>query len=398
MNNPTFPETIYLDYQATTPVDPRVLEAIRPYQEQGFANPASNHAAGHAVRAAVEAARDAVAASFNADPLGLVFTSGATEANNLALKGLAEQYGSEKRHLISSRAEHSAVMDVLEHLGEQGFDMTIIPHDSEGRLRMDRLAEAFRPDTLAVSLMAANNEVGTIHDIAAIGRLAKKHGAFFHCDAAQLAGKAAIDVQEAGIDLLTWSAHKFYGPPGCGGLWVRRKQPRVRLATQIHGGGHQRGFRSGTLNVPGIIGTAAALALCEAEHAQDHQHAARLGRLLQQELAEVEGGYLINGTREPRLANNLNLRFPGIAADRLLKRIPELAVSQGAACSSHLPGPSRVLLAMGQTPAQAREALRFSWGRFTTADEITRAAALLSEAVAWCRNQPQEAEEAGCSL
>lgn len=393
-----YSSSIYLDYQATTPMDERVIEAMLPFMRTQFANPAGAHGPSRWVNSAVTAARDAIAASFNADPLGLIFTSGATEANNLALKGLAEQYGADKRHIISSRAEHSAVMDVLDHLATRGFEISYVPHDARGQLDMTALADAFRADTLAVSLMAANNEIGVLHDIHAIGALAKQHGAFFHCDAAQLAGKVAIDVAATGIDLLTFTAHKFYGPRGCGGLWVRRKQPRVRLATQIHGGGHQRGFRSGTLNVPGIIGTATALQLCEQERARDQRHAAELGALLREQLTDVHGGYCINGALQPRLAQNLNLRFPGIEADRLLGRLPRLAVSQGAACSSHTPGPSRVLLAMGQTPAQARQAVRLSWGRFTTRDDIELATAMLKQAVAWCLEHPADDTEPACSL
>lgn len=398
MNDIDYCSSIYLDYQATTPMDQRVIEAMLPYMRTHFANPAGNHGPSRWVNSAVTAARDAVAAEFNADPLGLIFTSGATEANNLALKGLAEHHGERKRHIISSRAEHSAVMDVLDHLATGGYEISYVPHDERGQLDMAALAAAFRPDTLAVSLMAANNEIGVLHDIHAIGALAKQHGAFFHCDAAQSAGKIALDVEAAGIDLLTFTAHKFYGPRGSGGLWVRRKQPRVRLHAQMHGGGHQRGFRSGTLNVPGIIGTAKALQLCHDERDRDQQHAAELGAFLRELLTDVHGGYVINGALNPRLAHNLNLRFPGIEADHLLGRLPRLAVSQGAACSSHTPGPSRVLLAMGQTPAQARQAVRISWGRFTTRDDIELAAAMLKQAVAWCLEHPRNAAEAECSL
>ena len=391
---------IYLDYQATTPLDPRVLERMMPYLTGNFGNAASTaHDYGAAAAEAVAESRRTLAHRIGGDPLGLVFTSGATESINLALKGLADQYGGNKRHLITCRTEHPAVLDCAAYLENRGFRVTYLAVDRDGHLDLNALAEAVRADTLAISLMYANNETGVFHPVEAIGRLAKERGVFFHCDGAQAVGKARIDVEEMGIDLLSISAHKMYGPKGVGALYLRRKNPRVRLAPQIHGGGHERGFRSGTLNVPGIVGMAEALRLADDEREQENRRLVNLRNELLAGLRAAGATFHINGDPDRRLAGNLNLRFPGISAAALLKALPELALSRGSACSSAVPSPSPVLLAMGLTAEQAGQSLRIGLGRFTTAADIRLAGELFQRALNELRNQINPNEEtSSCML
>ena len=363
---------IYLDYQATTPLDPRVLATMQPYLAEDFGNAASHaHAYGQRAAEAVAAAREEIAQAINGSPLGLVFTSGATESINLALKGLAEFYGPSPRdHIITCVTEHPAVRDCCVWLETKGFRVTVLPVDSGGHLDLDQVAEAMDDRTLALSVMAANNETGVLHNVAALGALAKEKGVFFHCDAVQALGRVPIDVETMGIDLLSISGHKIYGPKGVGALWLRRKHPRVRLVPQMHGGGHERGFRSGTLNVPAIVGLAHALKLCLAERGTEERRFSALRDHLFEGLTQEGISFELNGDPVKRLACNLNLRFPGVSAARLMAATPQLALSRGSACTSAVPSPSRVLLAMGLDARAAAESLRISLGRMTTAEDL----------------------------
>jgi len=373
---------IYLDHHATTPLDPRVLEAMLPYLTECFGNPASAHAYGREAAAAVALAREQVAELIAADPLSIVFTSGATESINLALKGLADHYGAAKRHIVTCQTEHPAVLDCCDRLEREGFNITRLPVDEHGRLAPETVAAALRADTLVLSLMFANNEIGTIQDIAALGAVAKERSVFFHCDAAQAAGKTAIDVAAMNIDLLSLSAHKFYGPKGIGALYIRRKQPRVRLEAQMHGGGHERGYRSGTLAVPLIAGLGKACDLARAEMTTEAERLLRLRDRFLDGLRRSGTTFQVNGTMRQRLPGNLNLRFSGVSASDLLAALPDIALSAGSACSTARPGPSRTLLALGLDADAAGESVRIGLGRFTTAGEIDRAAAAMTAAIA----------------
>lgn len=375
---------IYLDNQATTPLDPRVRAAMAPYEDARFGNAASRqHAFGWEAAAAVKQARAAVAALIKASPGEIVFTSGATESNNLALKGVAEAYAERGRHLVTCATEHPSVLDPLAALARRGWEVTVLGVDGEGRLDLAALAAALRPDTVLVSLMAANNEIGLLHPIAEIGALTRARGVLLHVDAAQAAGKIPLDVDAMGIDLLSLSAHKLYGPKGVGALYLRRREPRVRLEPQLHGGGHEKGLRSGTLNVPGIVGFGAAAAIAAAEMATE---AARLASLRDALLAGLRAGLDgvqldLNGAREPRLAGNLNLSVAGVDADGLLMRLRGIALSSASACSTATESPSHVLAAMGLDPARVAGALRFSLGRFTTGEEIAATITAVTTAV-----------------
>ena len=373
---------IYLDYHATTPLDPRVFEAMRPYFTKEFGNAASRqHAYGWSAEAAVEKARGQIAAAIGASPKEIIFTSGATEANNLALLGLAEGRNEKARHFLSAVTEHRAVLDPLKELEQRGLEVTWLAVDPAGRIDLDQIRAAIRPDTIGISFMAANNEIGTVHPLAEIGRIAKEKGVFFHSDAAQAAGKISLQVEEMGIDLLTISAHKFYGPKGVGALYVRSQNPKVRLRPQIFGGGHEQGLRSGTLNVPGIVGMGEALALAAADMKVEAVKIAvlrdRLWNKLQAAIPEIRR----NGDVAHCLAQNLNLTIPGVPSDWLMMEMKEIAVASGSACSSASPEPSHVLRALGLSSEEAKSSIRFGLGRWTTLEEVDEAAAKVSEKV-----------------
>ena len=389
MNRP-----IYLDYNATTPVDPRVLDAMLPYFTMEFGNAASRtHAYGHAADAAVIAARNQVAKLINAEldeRLGsreIVWTSGATEANNLAIKGVADAYRDKGRHLITQATEHKAVLDPIKRLSEGWHESTVLGVDAAGRIRLDELEAAFQPDTILVSIMYANNETGAIEPIREIGALCKSRGVIFHCDATQAVGKIPVDVVADGIDLLSLSSHKLYGPKGVGCLYVRKRDPRVRLSPLLDGGAHERGFRSGTLNVPGIVATGAA---CELAHQEMSVEAPRLAALrdrLESALLTHVGNITINGDRSARLPHVANIGFVGIDSSSLLHALPDIAVSSGSACTSASLSASHVLVAMGLPTELANASIRFSLGRFTTGEEIDQAIARLVEVIPRLRQE-----------
>jgi cysteine desulfurase len=367
----------YLDYQATTPLDPRVLDAMLPYLTERFGNAASAaHAYGWEAEAAVKVARQQVAGALGAHPDEIVWTSGATEAINLALKGVAEV--APGRHLVTLATEHPATLDTCRSLEARGFAVTYLPVDEMGVVEPSTVAAALRTDTCLVSVAHANNEIGTVQDIRAIGKLVRAAGALFHVDAAQTFGKLPIDVAE--IDLLSLSAHKLYGPKGVGALYVRRRNPRVRLAPQLHGGGHQRGMRSGTLNVPGIVGLGMATQLALAELASEATRQTLLRDRLWERLSVLEH-IKLNGHPTQRLPGNLNVSFAQAPADAVLARIPSLAISSGAACSSASLEPSHVLRAIGVPDELAKCTLRFGLGRPTTAEDVEAAADAVVAAV-----------------
>lgn len=363
---------IYLDSNATTAVDPRVLEAMLPYFSNVFGNAASrSHAFGWAADKAVEKARGQIAALLNAsDPKEIVITSGATEANNLAIKGVAEMYGEEKKHIVTSIIEHKAVIDPCKYLETKGFTVTWLKPGKDGRITTEQVAEAIRPDTVLVSLMAANNEIGTVNPVAAIGKVCHERGVFYHCDATQAVGKIPLDVQADGIDLLSASAHKLYGPKGVGCLYVRKRNPRVRLSLQMHGGGHEQGKRSGTLNVPGIVGFGAACELAGAEMKTEIPRIAGLRDRLEEGIMGRISHVVRNGCAEFRLPQTTNLSFEFVEGESLLMGIDDIAVSSGSACTSASLEPSYVLKALGVSDEMAHSSIRFGLGRFTTAEEV----------------------------
>ncbi len=364
---------IYMDNHATTPVDPRVLEAMMPYLTYEFGNAASiNHPFGWRAEKAVEKAR-AVIADFlgAADPQEIVFTSGATESNNIALKGVFEMYREKGDHFITQATEHKCVLDTCKYLEKKGARVTVLPVDEFGQVRIEDVRKAITDKTVLISVMAANNEIGTIQPVAEIGRMAREKGIIYHCDAAQAAGKIPVHVQDMDIDILSISAHKMYGPKGIGVLWVRSKNPRIRLTPLIHGGGHENGMRSGTLNVPGIIGLAKA---CEISKEELYSEMARLvslrERLRDGILRQIDGVY-VNGHPVNRVPNNLNLSFTGVEGDALLMGVnEEIAVSTGSACTSKSVEPSYVLRALGLSGERIQGALRFGLGRFNTEEEV----------------------------
>jgi len=378
---------IYLDNHATTPVDPRVLEDVLPYLRDRLGNAASiSHRFGWDASASVDRARRQCASLINAEPREIVFTSGATESNNLALKGLVEARRGAAAHVVTAATEHPAVLDTLKHLERQGCRVTIVPVEPDGRLDVARLRDAITADTLFVSVMYANNETGVIHPIREIGELCRERSVIFHCDAAQALGKIPIDVAADHVDLLSASAHKLYGPKGVGLLYVRRGASQLLPLAQMDGGGHEGGFRSGTLNVPGIVGLGTACALCAAEMQAD---SARLSALRDHLLARLRHsieGLHINGSMEHRLPHNLNVSIPGIDADALLAATPEIAVSTGSACSSGHDS-SYVLRAMNTPPELLQCVVRFGLGRFTTADEINMAAERIASVANELRRQ-----------
>ena len=364
---------IYLDCHATTPVDPRVLATMLPYFTEHFGNPASStHEYGWEAEAAVQQARSAIATTIHATPEEIVFTSGATEANNLAIKGVAEAYFSKGRHLITVQTEHKAVLDPCRYLESLGFEVTVLPVQADGLLNLEQLAQAFRPDTVLVSVMAANNEIGVLQPIAAIGALCRAHQVLFHTDAAQAIGKIPLNVQTMNIDLMSLTAHKVYGPKGIGALYVRRRDPRVQIAPQFHGGGHERGRRSGTLYPPQIVGFAEALKLGVVEMEVETKRVKELRDRLWQGLQTL-GGIHLNGHASQRLPGNLNLSVEGVDGQALAIGLqPVVAISSGSACTSTQSEPSHVLLSLGQSPELAYASMRFGIGRFNTVEEIDR--------------------------
>jgi cysteine desulfurase len=366
---------IYLDYQATTPLDPRVLEAMLPYFRDHFGNAASrSHAFGWEAEKAVETARDEVAALIGASPKEIVFTSGSTEGINLALKGVAEMYGDKGKHIVTSQVEHKAVLDTCKHLEKLGFEVTYVEPDVTGRVSTEKVREALRPDTILVALIWANNEVGTLNPIREVGALCHERGVLLFTDATQAAGKVPVDVEADQVDLLCLSGHKLYGPKGVGALYVRRKNPRVRLMAQMDGGGHERGMRSGTLNVPGIVGLGKACAIARAELSQEAVRTAALRDRLERRITSELDFVHLNGNREQRLPNNLNLSFAFVEGESLIMGIKDCAVSSGSACTSASLEPSHVLRAMKVGEDLAHSSIRFGVGRFTTEEEVDFAA------------------------
>jgi cysteine desulfurase len=366
---------VYLDYSATTPCDPRVVQRMLPFFSETFGNAASrSHAFGWTAEAAVEAARSQVAQLIGAHEKEIIWTSGSTEANNLAIKGVAEMYRQKGNHLITAVTEHKAVLDPMKHLESQGFEVTWLPVDGKGHVDLDQLAAAITDRTILVSLMAANNEIGTLHPIAEIGAICKQKGTLFHSDATQTPGKIPLDVEAQHVDLLSLSAHKMYGPKGVGCLYVRRKNPRVRLTAQMDGGGHERGMRSGTLNVTGIVGMGEAARICREEMAIEVPKLRALRDRLDKRVREQFSDAVWNGDVAARLPHLTNISFPYVEGESLIMGVKELAVSSGSACTSASLEPSYVLKSLGLGDELAHSSIRFSLGRFTTEQEVDFAA------------------------
>ena len=362
---------IYMDNHATTPVDPRVVDAMLPYFHEKFGNSASrNHAFGWAAEEAVENARAQIARLINATPKEIIFTSGATESNNLAIKGVAEMYREKGNHIITQVTEHKAVLDTCKRLEKYGYEVTYLPVAKDGRIDLDDLRRAITAKTILITIMYANNEIGVIQPIAEIGKIAKEKGVFFHSDGVQAAGKILVDVQKDGIDLLALTAHKLYGPKGCGALYVRRRNPRVQLASIIDGGGHERGMRSGTLNVPGIVGFGKAAELCQNEMPEESKRLRGLRDRLKDGIFAALDEVYINGSMTYRLPHNLNISFAFVEGESLLMGINDVAVSSGSACTSATLEPSYVLKALGVGEDLAHTSIRFGLGRFNTQEEV----------------------------
>ena len=379
---------IYLDYNSTTPVDPRVLEAMLPYFTQKFGNAASrSHAFGWEGEEAVDIAREQVARLLGAETKEIVFTSGATEGDNLALKGVFEAYASKGNHFITVVTEHKAVLDAAHHIERLGGEVTFLPVNPEGFIDLRQLEAAIRPTTVLIAVMYANNEIGVIQPIPAISAIARRHGILFFTDATQAVGKVPIDVNADGIDLLTLSAHKMYGPKGIGAVYVRRRDPRVRLTAQMDGGGHERGMRSGTLNVPAIVGLGMACEICEREMIAEAARVAKLRDRLETGLLAIDGAR-VNGSREFRLPHTTNLSFPGVDGEALLAGLgKDVALSSGSACTSASMEPSYVLKALGVEDQLAHSSLRLGLGRFTTEEEVDYAIGRIRETVTRLRER-----------
>jgi len=376
---------IYMDYSATTPMDRRVAEKMIPYLCEEFGNPASrSHAYGWAAEDAVEEARGQVAQLVQCDPREIVWTSGATEGNNLAIKGAAHFYKDKGKHLITVKTEHKAVLDTCRELEREGFEVTYLQPQENGLITIEQLREAIRPDTILVSVMLVNNEIGVIQDIPAIGELCREKGIIFHSDAAQATGKMEIDLDKWKVDLMTFTAHKTYGPKGIGALYVRRK-PRVRLEAQMHGGGHERGMRSGTLAVHQIVGMGEAFRIARVEMASEMEHVRSLRDRLLAGLTSIEEVY-VNGDLEHRVAHNLNISFNFVEGESLIMAIKELAVSSGSACTSASLEPSYVLRALGRSDELAHSSIRFTIGRYTTVEEVDFAINLIKGKIAKLRD------------
>jgi cysteine desulfurase len=378
---------IYLDNNSTTRVDPRVVEALLPYFTEHYGNAASRtHVFGQKAAAAVLEARERVARLLGADPREIVFTSGATESNNLAIKGAAAMHGRKGKHLVTAVTEHRAVLDPCRRLEREGFQVTYLPVDEYGRVSPDHVAEALTDQTILVSIMAANNEVGTLQPVRAIGRLCKERGVLFHCDATQAVGKLPVDVADWGADLLSLSAHKIYGPKGVGALYVRRRDPVVRIEPLFDGGGHERRLRSGTLPVPLVVGLGVACELCAREMAAEAERLTRLRERLRQGIMGRLDEVYLNGHPTERLPGNLNLSFAYVQGDALMMNLREVALSSGSACTSADPEPSYVLRALGRSDDLAHGSLRFGLGRFTTEEEVDTVADAVVRAVRHLRS------------
>lgn len=376
---------IYLDYSATTPVDPNVVEKMIPWLYEDFGNPASrSHAFGWEAEEAVEDARRQVAELVNADPREIVWTSGATESNNLAIKGAAHFYAERGKHIITIKTEHKAVLDTTRELERQGFEVTYLGVQENGLVDLEALKAAIRPDTILISVMFVNNEIGVVQDIASIGELCREKGIIFHVDAAQATGKVDIDLQTLKVDLMSFSAHKTYGPKGIGALYIRRK-PRIRIEAQMHGGGHERGFRSGTLATHQIVGMGEAFHLAKLHMQAENERIRALRDRLWNGLSEIEEVYL-NGDMEQRVPHNLNVSFNYVEGESLIMAIKELAVSSGSACTSASLEPSYVLRALGRNDELAHSSIRFTIGRFTTEEEIDFAVELIKSRVGKLRD------------
>jgi cysteine desulfurase len=373
---------IYMDYHATTPMDPRVFEAMKPYFMETFGNAASrNHSFGWQAEEAVEKSRKQIADLIGSTTKEIVFTSGATESNNLALKGIAEMYAEKGNHIITAATEHKAILDTCKRLEKHGIRVTYLPVQANGLIDLEMLKEAITDKTILISIMYANNEIGVIQPMAEIGKIAKAKGVLVHSDATQAVGKVPVNVIKDNIDLMSMSGHKIYGPKGVGALYVRRKSPRVQITAQMDGGGHERGMRSGTLNVPGIVGLGEACAICNADMAEESKRMAflrdKLRGRLESELDEV----YINGTMEHRLPNNLNISFAYVEGESLLMGINDIAVSSGSACTSATLEPSYVLKALGAGDDLAHSSIRFGLGRFNTEEEVDYVAAKVIDVV-----------------
>ncbi|MCK6402048.1 MAG: IscS subfamily cysteine desulfurase [Sphaerotilus natans subsp. sulfidivorans] len=379
---PHFP--IYMDYGATTPVDPRVVDAMIPWLREHFGNPASrSHAWGWEAEEAVEKARGQVAALIGADPREIVWTSGATESNNLAIKGAAHFYQTRGKHLITVKTEHKAVLDTMRELERQGFEVTYLEVQPDGLLDLDQFRAAIRPDTILASVMFVNNEIGVIQDIPTIGAICREKGVIFHVDAAQATGKVEIDLAKLPVDLMSLASHKTYGPKGMGALYVRRK-PRIRIEAQMHGGGHERGMRSGTLPVHQIVGMGLAFEIARQEMAEENERIAALHKRLLDGLSDIEQVF-VNGDLTRRVPHNLNISFNFVEGESLIMGVKGLAVSSGSACTSASLEPSYVLRALGRSDELAHSSLRMTIGRFTTVEEIDYAVATLKDRVAKLR-------------
>jgi len=373
---------IYMDNHATTPLDPRVLEAMMPYLTDRFGNAASrNHKFGWEAEEAVEESRKQIAALIGADPREIVFTSGATESDNLAVKGVAWMYRDKGDHIITAVTEHKAILDTCKHLEKEGFRVTFLPVDNKGFVDLDDLRKAITDKTILISIMTANNEVGVIQDIKSIGKVARERGVLFHTDAVQAAGKVPFNVNEMNVDIASVSAHKFYGPKGVGALYVRRRNPRVLLTPIIDGGGHERGMRSGTLNVPGIVGFGKAAQIAREEMAEESAEMFRLREKLRTTLERELDEIYINGDLQKRLPGNLNMSFAYVEGESLLMGINDVAVSSGSACTSASLEPSYVLKALGVGEDLAHTSIRFGIGRFNTDEEVDYVAGRVIEVV-----------------
>lgn len=362
---------IYMDYQATTPVDPRVLDAMLPFFTERFGNASSrNHSFGWEVEEVVESSRQTIASSMGAKASEIIFTSGATESNNLVLLGASSMYADRGRHIVTLKTEHKAILDTCAYLESSGVEVTYLPVQEDGLVDLNLLADSLRDDTILVSVMAVNNEIGVIQPIKEIGALCRKKGIFFHTDAAQALGKIPLHVDEMNIDLLSFSGHKVYGPKGIGGLYVRKRSPRVKLSPIMHGGGHERGMRSGTLNVPGIVGLGRALEICMEEMDEESKRLRVLRDKLENTLLkEIDFSYL-NGHKEKRIPGNTNISFNYVEGEGLMMAIPNIAVSSGSACTSASLEPSYVLKALGRSDELAHSSIRFGLGRFTTEEDV----------------------------
>jgi cysteine desulfurase len=380
---PHFP--IYMDYGATTPVDPRVVDAMIPWLREHFGNPASrSHAWGWEAEEAVEKARAQVAGLIKADPREIVWTSGATESNNLALKGAAQFYKTRGKHIITVKTEHKAVLDTVRELERQGFEATYLDVEADGLLDLDKFKAAIRPDTILASVMFVNNEIGVIQDIPAIGAICREHGVIFHVDAAQATGKVEIDMAKLPVDLMSLASHKSYGPKGMGALYVRRK-PRIRIESQMHGGGHERGMRSGSLPVHQIVGMGLAFEIAGQEMAEENARITLLHKRLLDGLSDIEQVF-VNGDLTRRVPHNLNISFNYVEGESLIMGVKGLAVSSGSACTSASLEPSYVLRALGRSDELAHSSLRMTIGRFTTVEEIDYAVSTLKDRVAKLRD------------